>query len=147
MSLKIVNGKIVEETGARSFVEFYEHAKKVGVGKFDTVIYITIKPVGCKDFMSRPATDADKAEYPVEWQNFQQGISTTEGVTGLGQLPAFKTAFGLELEAKGISSVEELAARSEPEEDYLKKLWQQARVYIQLQDAENESGKEVQAVS
>lgn len=138
MALELVNNQVVETGGARPFVEFYEHAKKVGVGKFEPVIYIKIKNPGYKDFMSRPATDEDKAEYSAEWAAFQKGVELTEGRTPLSQLPAYKTAWELELRVMGIDCVEVLAGREEPEQDYLKPMHKQAVMFMKLQETENE---------
>lgn len=145
MELAEVNGKIVELGGPKPFVEFYEHPKKVGIGQYETVIFIKIKPKGCRDFMSRPATDEDKRDYADAWAMFQKGVTPEEGRTPLGQLPSFKTAFKLELEAKyGVECVEDLAAREQPPENYLVPIWRDARNYIKLLEMQNdELGQEV----
>ncbi len=56
MSLREVNGQIVDSE-VKVTAHFYEHAKKVGVKKYEPVDYISVKAVGARDYMSRPFTN------------------------------------------------------------------------------------------
>ena len=140
MGLRIENGQVVDDEAIKLNVSFYEHARKVGVGKYAAVDYIKVRAPGFRDYMSRPATDDDKASYPKEWDAYQGGKQADTGETPLTMLPSFKTAFALELKLQGITCIEVLGSRGEPDADYLKPMWKEARNYIKLQEMNNEEG-------
>lgn len=143
MQFELVNGEIKDVEMLPTNVSFYEHAKKVGVGKFVPIDYIKIKTVGQRDFMSRPATDDDKAAYPNEWAAYQAGLSEEdEGITPLNSLAKHKQAFALELANLGIHTVEELAAMPEAPFDYLEPMYREAKarlMALELLESEDES--------
>ena len=135
----MVGGQVVDDDAVLPVVTFYEHARRVAFDKYINVDYIKIKAPGVRDFMSRVATDADKAEHSAEWDAYQRGqFSQEEGETPLTLLPAFKTAFAMELKSRGIDCIEVLAARGEPEQEYLLPMYKQAKKYVMLLEDDNE---------
>lgn len=137
MGLRMVGGEVVDDDVIRLRITFSEEAEQIGVGRYRSVDYITKKAPGCRDFMSKPATDEDKKAYPKEWADYQGGMQGDDKNTSLTMLPAFKTAFALELKIQGVESIEELAARPEPDGAHLIPIWKQARRYIQLLEDDN----------
>lgn len=134
MPLKMVNGEVVETDLPQVKVRFYEHTKRVGPKEFKSVDMISVRSPGVKDYISRPVTDDDKANYPREWEDYQRGIEAVDdGCTPLRNLKRFKDAFGLELDQMGIHTVEELALRPEPPEVYLEELWREAKVRVRVE--------------
>lgn len=139
MGLRVENGVIVED-GPGVKAEFYTHPRKVGPQKWEPTTYIKVRARGARDFVSRRATDADKADFPEAWALFQRG-ETGEGGTPLTMLPARTEAYELELEVMGIESVEALAELDSVPEDesgepkvHLAKMLQQAKRYVQLKE-------------
>jgi hypothetical protein len=138
--LRIVQGRVVED-GPPLRAEFYEHAKKVGIGKWEPTVYFSLKAPGVRDWRSREATEQDKLDHPEAWKRFQQGVKQSDEGTGLTQLPAHKTAFEFELRAMGVDTVEGLALLDEPPAEHLIGMWKQARMFVQL--SESDDGQEV----
>ncbi len=136
----MLDGKIVDDEATPAVVTFYEHARRVGFNEWINVDYIKIKAPGVRDFMSRAATDEDKAEYSEEYEAYQRGqFREEEGNTPLTLLPSHKTAFAMELKAMGIESIEVLGARDMPEKEYLVPMWKQAKKFIKmLEDDDSE---------
>jgi hypothetical protein len=147
MGLRLINGEIVDDERPSVTVRFYEHAKKVGIGKYVPVDYIEVRAIGQRDFMSRPATDRDKQDYPEEWAAYQSGLAQQDAkTTPLNALPAFKSHFGLELNSMGIHTVEELSFCDECPIAGCELLWKQAKKYvILLEDDDEPSEAEVSA--
>lgn len=134
MTLRLVNGQIIEMGGPKPHVSFYEFAVKVGVGQYKPVDFVKIVTPGQRDYMSRPATDRDKQNYPDEWAAYQAGQQETESSdTRLDALPAYKTYFGLELKARGIETIQQLAAQESCPIDGCERLWDQAKRWILLE--------------
>lgn len=129
------DGKVVGADTLPVKAEFYEHMKQVGLHEYEPTDYITVRRVGVKDYISRKATDEDKARFPREWAAYKAGQSSGSGETPLTELPACKSAFVLELQQIGVNTIEELAAKSEVPYDYLVPMWKQAKRYIQLTEA------------
>lgn len=142
MGLRIENGEVVE-TSAPLKAEFYEHAKRVAIDKWNPTIYVKVKAPTVRDYHSREATEQDKLDYPEAWKRFQAGLTRDDSGTPLAQLPANKTAFEMELKARKIDTVELLAALDEPPADYMTKMWQQAKMFVQL--SEMDDGQEAEA--
>jgi hypothetical protein len=134
--LRLVNGQIREDH-APLHAEFYEHAKRVAIDKWIPVINVRLKSPKYRDSHSRIATDEDKLEYPDAWKKFQAGDEQQTNGTPLGQLPANKTAFSMELKARGIDTVELLAALPEAPADYMEPMWKQAKKFVQLSEADD----------
>lgn len=134
--LRIVQGRVVED-GPPLQAEFYEHAKKVGIGQWKPTVYFSLKAPGVRDWRSREATEQDKLDHPEAWERFQRGVVQANEGTALRQLPAHKTAFELELKARGIDTVELLAEQQEAPAEHLADMWRQARMFVQLLEAEN----------
>jgi hypothetical protein len=129
----MLGGKIVDDEATPVVVSFYEHARRVGFDKWINVDYIKTKAPGVRDFMSRAATDDDKAEHPEAWDAYQRGqVGEEEGNTPLTLLPSHKTAFAMEFKSMGVESIEVLGARDKPGQDYLIPMWKQAKKYITL---------------
>jgi hypothetical protein len=135
MELQEINGKVVE-VGTPPTATFYEHPKKVGIGKYKSVDYVSVRAPGFKDYMSRPATEQDKVDFPDAWANYQGGMEQVTGSTPLTMLPAYKTAFMLELKVRGITCIEQLADAPAPHEDYLTPIWNQAKLYMTLAEGD-----------
>lgn len=139
MGLRVVNGVIVEGEVSKPHVKFITHPRKVGIGKFEDTPYIQKRGRGCRDGITRKATEEDKAEFPEEWAAYQSGESL-DGGTLLNALPAWTKAIELELDAIGIDSVEALAKCDELPVDAdgnplheARKLITQAKRYVQLE--------------
>lgn len=143
MKFELVGGEIKDVEVMPSNASFYEHAKKVGPSKYIPVDYIKIKTVGQRDFMSRPATDEDKAAYPQEWAAYQSGLSVeNEGTTPLNSLANHRQAFALDLANMGIHTIEELAIKQEVP-DYLIPMWKEAKARIlalEIMESEDAEG-------
>lgn len=145
MGLKVVDGKYIETDAPRLRAKFYEHAKRVGPKEFKPVDMIELHTPGVKDFMSRPVTEDDKANYAKEWTRYQAGIQELDdGATPLTVLKRFKEAFRLDLEQRGIHTVEELSALPEAPEEYLEGMWKESRVYVRVQDEMRDEQNESQ---
>jgi len=136
MSLMLVNGSVVETNQPKLRVEFFEDAKKIGIGKFESATFIKVRAPGVRDYVSRLATENDIQEYPAEYALFVEGDTLEEG-TPLSQLPGYKKAFALELAAMGIESCEDLAERSEAPEDYLAQMYAQACMFVKLKEIDD----------
>lgn len=131
-ALRLVNGEVVEDK-PKLRAKFYEHAVRKSIDKWDTAIYVLLKAPGNRDDFSRPATEQDKLDYPEAWSAFQAGVEQSDEGTPLGQLPACKKAFELELKHLNVDTVEKLAELDEPPADYLEKMWKQARMFVELE--------------
>lgn len=136
MGLRLIDGEVVE-VGAKPHVTFFEHMEKKGIGKYKPVDYIAEKYVGQRDFMSRPVTDEDRERYPKEWAEYEAGTQKDLVCTPLSALPSFKSAFGLELEALGITTVQELAVKTECPIEGLEVLWKHAKGFVRALEEED----------
>jgi hypothetical protein len=117
MSLRVVNGQVVQEGLLPVRVSFYEHAKQTGVGQYTPTPYVLFKNPGSRDVFSREATDKDKAEHADAWDLFLAGVEPQKAQdTPLNFLPDSKSAFILEFAAMGIRTVEQLAGIGSIEE-------------------------------
>lgn len=128
----------IEADSPKANAEFYEHPKRIAIDKWEPTAYIKLRAPNSRDSFSRQATEDDKLAYPEEWEQYQSGTSNDDGSTPLGQLPASKTAFELELRVAGIDTVELLAALEEPPEEYMSTMWKQAKMFVELDKISDE---------
>lgn len=144
MEFDIVNGHVVQKQ-IKPKIEFFTHAKldlaaseNEGRRVYKDTTYIKIKPQGCRDFLSRKATEEDKRLYPKEYALFNTeaspvGTDVALLIPSLGDLA--------EARALGITTVEKLAD-IEVLPDNLIQYRNKAKAFMELQNGTNWEGQE-----
>ena len=143
MALRVVNGAVVED-GTPLKARFLVHSKRVAINKWEDVIHINLRTPGSRDSYSREATEQDKLDYPIAWEKFEAGESQDTG-TPLTMLSECKTTFELELKARGLETIELLAECEEPPAEHLEPMWNQAKLFVEVQERFN-GGERTEAI-
>lgn len=97
---------------------FYLHAQsdpaaseKAGYPVFRDIPYCTIRLAGEKDFVSRPATDEHRAEFPQAWAHFERVRSWEQH--SLDLLPKMPPSVMASLKGLKVHTIEQLAERTD----------------------------------
>lgn len=100
-----------------TYARFYDHPKlnvaksrEQGNPVYEDAVYIEIMIKGDSNTsFSREMKDADKEMYPKEWKEYETGTKIEETGTPLNYLPNISPATQMNLNATGITTVEDLA--------------------------------------
>ena len=67
---------------------------------------------GVRDYISRPATEADKAKYPIQWAGFQKAIANPQ--FPIDHLAGAKPSEVAMFKSRGILTIQEAASIADP---------------------------------
>lgn len=125
------------------YAEFYTEAvysefksAEQGIPIHEDKVFIRIRQPGDRlNIVERPAKDADKQRFPMQWARFEQNEKQATEGTPLEQWPAMTPAQIATLKAMGIFSVQQMAAVSDGNLDHLgmgsRSLRDRARAYLE----------------
>jgi len=101
---------------------FYKHpvlqgfeSRKAGREIYKDEDFIEIQIPGQKNCITQRAVqDADKVEYPAEWNAYEKNAGEANVGSPIGHLPGMSPSKEMELKGLGIYTVEQLVSLSEP---------------------------------
>lgn len=125
-----------------AIVEFYDHAvtdreatEREGRRMFRDVLYIKVKNRGFKDYISRPATEQDKDDYPQAFARYLNAQSRKAAGFQLSAFPAASPSILAKLRLLRIETAEQLATAALDNPEEFEPLLTMAKAYVKALEA------------